>query len=110
MGNRKIAIPEKNHKLANHFAQCQQISIYKIDGGKITGKKEVQATQESMQQFPALIYNNGVDVVLAAGIEDNTFNALTGLGITVLAGTTKAPADKLINDYIKGKLKTKFNT
>lgn len=103
MSTRKIAIPVYENKLADHFNSCQQMDIFRVSGTNIIQKNKIEICKGQFTKLPAVIYKNGVDVVLAGRIEQESIDALSRLGITVLSGAKPATSDAIIEDYLKGK-------
>ncbi len=103
----KIAVPVINDDLINeHFGKSESFNIYTVNNDMIESVRRIPSFGGSgcKSGIADTLAEDGVTVILAAGIGGGAMNKVTRAGIEVISGCQGAPVD-LVNRFIKGELK-----
>lgn len=87
----KIAIPNNNGEVNQHFGQSQEFSIIEMDNdNNIVKVEDLQAAglQHQHEGLAGLLKDQGVEVVIVGGIGAGALDALEAGGIKVLFGAS----------------------
>lgn len=101
-----VAVPIKKDCLSAQFAICSHYAIYTISNSKII-KKELH-TPESNQvgDYAEWFTKLKITDVVAYRIKPKILDAFIRNKINVFVGASQLSADELIQEYIKGNLKS----
>jgi predicted Fe-Mo cluster-binding NifX family protein len=102
----KMAIPVQNGLLHDHFGGCREFALVAVDPEKkIALRTELLSAPEHQPgAFPRWLREQGVEVVIAAGIGRRALANFAHHGITVRAGRPNALVEEVIAAYLKGDL------
>jgi predicted Fe-Mo cluster-binding NifX family protein len=106
-----IAIPVNEGKISPHFGQSENYLLFDVD----TFKKEIRecAIHRGPPREPGLLptwlAKLGTDVVIANGMGSNARKIFEKYNIGVVDGAPIKPAEKLVQEYLSGKLHTGDN-
>lgn len=86
----KIAIPELNGEVNQHFGRSTSFAIAEINNSQLVNIEVLSATglQHNHVGVAELLKENGVSVVIAGGVGAGMVSALQGSGFEVLRGAT----------------------
>lgn len=103
----KIAIPEDNGQVNQHFGQSTSFSVVSIANQKVVGMEGLLATGLAHQHegLAGLLKENGIQTVVAGGIGAGMVEALEGSGIKVITGASGS-IDAVANAYASGQLRS----
>lgn len=107
----KYAVPVSGGVLCLHFGHCEQFALIDVDDVKkeIIKKELVPAPEHQPGLLPPWLAQLGVNCVIAGGMGMNALNLFNNQGIKVIVGALEDHPDKLVMDYLKGKLATGDN-
>ena len=102
----KIAIPHENGRLHGHFGGCREFALVEADPEqKSNGRVEVvPAPEHQPGLFPRWLREQGVQVVIAAGIGRRALANFAHHGIIVRAGVAEMKVEELVSAYLEGRL------
>ena len=107
----KIAIPLADGRLGTHFGHCSSFAIIQFDSeaNKIAQRMDVEAPPHQPGVLPAWLAEQGINLVIAGGMGQRALDLLTQHGISVLIGAFSEIPEKLVEDYMAGRLQTGEN-
>ncbi len=100
----KIAIPENQGEVNQHFGQSKNFAIIEIDENKqVTSVQEVSASglQHKHEGLAGLMKAQGVDTVIVGGIGAGAVQALEAQGLKVLFGAS-GPVKDVAETFARG--------
>ena len=102
----RIALPVLGGQFSSHFGGAEGFAIYEVDEstGTITGSSVHPAPPHVQGSFPAWLAQQGVDVVIAAGMGPRAVDILQANGIDVVLGATGQDPEVLVGAYLDGTL------
>ena len=102
----KIALPKDGVMPNQHFGKSQSFAIVTIDEQDIVGLKEVstESLQHNHGGLSNLLAEQGVTVVIAAGMGEGAYHSLQEKGIEVIRGAAGSIKD-VLQRYLDGELK-----
>lgn len=92
----KVAIPNNNGEVNQHFGQSKSFAIIEIDdNNQIVNIEEVSSSafQHKHESLAGLLKSHGADVVIVGGIGQGALDALESRGLMVLFGAKGAVKD-----------------
>ncbi len=92
----KIAIPDNNGEVNQHFGQSRSFSIIEIDNNsQVIDIKTVSAAglQHQHEGIADFLRNQGVEVVIVGGIGQGAIDGLESRGLKVLFGASGSVKD-----------------
>lgn len=101
----KIAIPNNNKEVNQHFGRSTSFIVASIDDKKVLGIEEISTTQLMHQHegLANLLTSRGVKLAVVGGIGAGALSALENEGIEVIKGASGNYED-VLNQYINGTL------
>lgn len=86
----KIALPNDNGQVNQHFGQSREFAILEVENQKVTGRKVVSAAtlQHNHQGLADLLAAEKVEVVVLGGIGPYALEALEQKGFKVITGAS----------------------
>lgn len=104
----KIAIPNNDNMVNQHFGMSKSFVIATIEDKKIVNIEEISAAELSHkhQGLADLLSNKGATVVIVGGIGGGAIAGLKSNGLEVIKGATGEYL-KVIEEYINGTLENK---
>ena len=105
-GTMIIALPVADGKLAMHFGHCAKFLLVEVDAGsgKILGQKEVDAPEHQPGLLPPWLAEKGVNMIIAGGMGSRAQTLFAEQKIKVVVGAPAESPEKLVRDYLAGKL------
>lgn len=107
----RYAIPVSAGVLSPHFGHCEQFALIDADENKksILKKEMVAAPPHQPGLLPPWLASQGVQVVIAGGMGANAIALFQQNGINVLLGAPSNTPEKVVSDYLQGRLVTGDN-
>ena len=107
----KYAIPVSGGVLAAHFGHCEQFALIDVDekNKKILRTEMAPAPPHQPGLLPEWLSRQDVKVVIAGGMGARAQDLFNQNGINVLIGAPSEKPEKIILDYLNGKLVTGDN-
>ena len=107
----RYAIPVSAGVLSPHFGHCEQFALIDADENKksILKKEMVTAPPHQPGLLPSWLAGQGVQVVIAGGMGSNAISLFQQNGINVLLGAPSNTPEKVVSDYLQGRLVTGDN-
>jgi predicted Fe-Mo cluster-binding NifX family protein len=102
----KVAIPIEKDCLSTHFGMCSHYVIFTIEKSKVVDTILVQPNFTEIEKFPEWFKQMEVTDVVTYKINPSIIPPFIKSKINVFVGTNQVSPDKLIHDYINGKLKS----
>jgi predicted Fe-Mo cluster-binding NifX family protein len=108
----KYAIPVSGGMLSPHFGHCEQFALIDADENNknILKKEMVAAPPHQPGLLPPWLAKQGVQVVIAGGMGASAISLFQQNGINVMLGAPAADPEKVVTDYLNGKLETGNNS
>jgi predicted Fe-Mo cluster-binding NifX family protein len=101
----KIAAPNDNGKINQHFGQSKEFIVCEMDGQNVAGQKIISA--ESLQHnhggLAKLLQDEGVEVVILGGIGPYALEALEQTGFKTVTGVA-GDVREAMAAYARGEL------
>ncbi len=102
----KVAIPVEKDCLSTHFGTCSHYAVFTIRESKVVDKILVEPDFNEIEKFADWFKTLGVSDVVTYKINPTIIHAFIKNKINVFVGTNQVSPDELVQDYIKGKLKS----
>ncbi|MFW5878516.1 MAG: iron-sulfur cluster carrier protein MrpORP [Myxococcota bacterium] len=110
-GEMRIAVPVTGGALSSHFGHCEHFALFSItgDGKAIEGRRDLEPPPHEPGTFPKWLHEQGATVIIAGGMGSRAQSLFDQHGIQVIVGAESSPPEKLVEDYLAGKLQTGSN-
>ena len=107
----RYAVPVTNNRLAAHFGHCQHFALFDVDDSskKIIAKSIVDSPGHQPGLLPAWLAEEGVSAVIAGGMGSRAQDLFRQNHIQVIVGAPEIDPEKIVMDYVDGKLTTSDN-
>ena len=105
----KIAIPVSGGCLSSHFGHCEHFSLFDTQDGRVTNHHSVTPPPHEPGAYPKWLRTQGVDVIIAGGMGRRAQDIFSQEGIKVVYGVSSTDPSVVVEDYLKGQLKTGDN-
>ncbi len=106
----KIALPVADGQLCMHFGHCQAFAVVEVDdNGNIVNTEMLTPPAHQPGVLPPWVAEQGAGLVIAGGMGARAINLFNQAGVDVIVGAPPAPPEKLVSDYLAGKLQTSDN-
>ncbi|MFZ5631922.1 MAG: NifB/NifX family molybdenum-iron cluster-binding protein [Bacillota bacterium] len=101
----KIAFPNDNGQINQHFGRSREFAILEVENGKVVSRKIVsaQSLQHDHQGLADLLAGENVEVVILGGIGPYALQALESKGFKVITGAS-GDIDTTGEQYARGEL------
>ena len=102
----RIAIPLSEGHLSQHFGHSEQFLFVdvELEQRNILGKEVVAAPEHVPGLLPQWLSEQGVNVVIAAGLGARALDLLTANSVTVVTGASVADPEALVTQFLDGTL------
>ena len=101
-----IAISVDKNKVSMHFGRCEKYYLYEVHDKYIVKKQEIKNPGHKPFFLPKFLSERGVDILITGAIGPRAIDMFEEMNIKVITGV-KGDPQKIINDYLYGKLKEK---
>ncbi len=105
----KIAISCDGSAVSQHFGRCEKYVLFEEENGKLKSRSEIGSPPHQPGMIPRFLNEKGARKIICQGIGPRAMDLFGELGIEVIAGVS-GEIDKVIDDYLKGKLKGSEST
>jgi ATP-binding protein involved in chromosome partitioning len=107
----KIAVPTAAGLLCQHFGHCEQFALLDVDTENKTILKTTMVVPPPHEPglLPTWLQEQGVDVIIAAGMGSRAQGLFLGKGIHVVTGASSEAPEKVVGEYLRGELMTGAN-
>jgi ATP-binding protein involved in chromosome partitioning len=108
----RFAIPLTGGMVSQHFGHCEQFALLDTDDGKneVINKQIIASPGHQPGFLPGWLAQQGASVVLAGGMGSQAVMLFNENNIKVVTGITGNDPEKIVKDYMQGKLQTGDNT
>jgi predicted Fe-Mo cluster-binding NifX family protein len=106
---KKIAIPVSNGSLSQHFGHCEHFAIYEAESGVVKNQVLLDAPPHQPGLLPRWLADHGATDILAGGMGQRAIALFNQHGVNVYVGVPNKTPDKLMEDFLAGKLVTNEN-
>ena len=107
----RYAVPVSGGMMAAHFGHCEQFALIDVDEERkeILGKELVPSPGHQPGLLPGWLAEQGVSVVIAAGMGSRAQSLFQQNRIGVITGSLENDPEKAVLDYLSGRLATGNN-
>ena len=109
MKKRRIAIPLEGNVLSAHFGHCQAFAFVDVEDGKIINITVLDPPEHQPGSFPRFVAANGATDVIGGGMGPHAISLFNEAKINVFIGAPVETPEKLVNDFLAGKLQLSAN-
>lgn len=104
----KIAIPEENGAVNQHFGKSTMFSIVEVEDGDIKNTETISVLvlQHQHLGLAQFLKSHGVDTIILGGIGAGAMQALQDMGLKVVCGAS-GPVNQIVAMYLNGQLADK---
>lgn len=99
----KIAVPYENGMVFQHFGHTEQLKVYDIENGQITGAQVMDTSGSGHGALAGFLSRLGVDTLICGGIGAGAQSALAKAEIKLYGGVS-GDADTAVEALLAGKL------
>jgi predicted Fe-Mo cluster-binding NifX family protein len=102
----RIAIPLADGKLAMHFGHCSSFALVDVApaGKEIVGRRDIDSPPHQPGLLPGWLAERGATIIIAGGMGQHAQGLFLQHGIEVLVGAPAETPEKLVEDYLAGRL------
>ncbi len=103
----RIAIPTAGGRLCPHFGHCEEFALVDVDEKerKITGTSKKTPPPHEPGVLPRWLAQEGVNLIIAGGMGQRAQMLFAENKIKVLVGAPSDTVEKIVCDYLAGKLR-----
>ncbi len=105
----KIAIPTAQGKLCAHFGHCETFAMVEVEGRDILGTEQLDPPPHEPGVLPRWLAEQGANVIIAGGMGQRAQALFTQQGIEVVVGAAPEAPEKLVENWLEGRLETGQN-
>lgn len=106
---KRIAIPIFDNNISEYFGECSYYEIYEINK-KVLNKKRVEMPVGiTVTDLPAWFEDLGVTDVIAYKVNKQIISLFASKKVNLFVGIARQDPEKLIDDYLNGKLESDKN-
>ncbi len=103
---KRVAIPVVNGQLSQYFGQCHHYEIFEIDEGIVKSEEIEIPPKEDITKLPEWAASERITDIIAYKIDKRIIRLFTPFRISLFVGIPINNPRNLIEDYIKGRLKS----
>jgi predicted Fe-Mo cluster-binding NifX family protein len=105
----KIAISTDYGRVSEHFGRCPEFTIVEIENNKVVKKEVIDNPGHRTGFLPKYFNEQGIECVIAGGAGRRAQSFFQQYGIDLIVGVS-GDVDKVINDFIDGKIESGEST
>ncbi|HOV89095.1 MAG TPA: iron-sulfur cluster carrier protein MrpORP [Syntrophorhabdaceae bacterium] len=110
-GIMRFAVPTYGGKLCAHFGHCEAFALIDTDAkGEIVSENHITPPPHEPGLLPRWLSEKGVNCVIAGGMGSRAQQLFAQQGVKVITGAQGEDPKELVEQYLKGLLKTGANT
>jgi ATP-binding protein involved in chromosome partitioning len=108
----RIALPLADGKLCMHFGHCERFAMIDVDAAekKILNREDIVPPPHEPGLLPPWLAERGAAMIIAGGMGQRAQGLFAQQGIQVVVGAAAETPERLVLDYLAGKLQTGENT
>ncbi|MFO7879557.1 MAG: NifB/NifX family molybdenum-iron cluster-binding protein [Bacteroidota bacterium] len=106
---KKVAIPVSNGLLSQHFGHCDHFALYDTENNEVKKHVLLDAPPHEPGLLPKWLADKGATDILAGGMGQRAITLFQEAGVNVYVGVPGKTADRLVEDFLAGKLVTNEN-
>ncbi len=99
----RIAVPYEDGMVFQHFGHTEQVKIYDVEDGRITGEQVMDTQGHGHGALAGFLAGLHVQALICGGIGGGARMALAEAGITLYGGVAGS-ADDAVKDLLAGEL------
>ncbi len=103
---KRVAIPIANNELSEYFGQCHYYEIFEIEEGKVQNKLKQIPSVSNIMELPDWLKDQGITDVIAYKVDKQIISLFASKKVNLFVGVALNATDILIQDYLKGNLKS----
>jgi len=103
----RIAVPQADGRLAQHFGHCQEFVFFDVDqeSKTVVRKKVVTAPEHQPGLLPPWLASHNTQIIIAGGMGGRALSLFDSHGIQVLLGAPPEPPEDLVQAFLAGNLR-----
>jgi len=106
---KRVAIPISKNELSEFFGECNHYEIFEIEKETITQKLIEAPFEINILELPKWLKNQGISDVIVYKIHKKLITLFASNKVNLFVGVEKNTPQKLIEDYLQGKLESDKN-
>lgn len=99
----KIAVTFENGQIFQHFGKTEFFKVYEVENNEILSSEVISSNGSGHGALAGILAEQKIDVLICGGIGGGAQNALSEVGIEVIAGAS-GDVDTAVHSYLKGEL------
>ncbi|HPF51276.1 MAG TPA: NifB/NifX family molybdenum-iron cluster-binding protein [Draconibacterium sp.] len=103
---KRVAIPIVDDKLSENFGGCNFYEIFEIEDGQVNKSSVEVPTVEAVDELPLWLQQRGITDVIVYRIKKEIISLFASRKINLFVGIHRDTPEKLIEDYLQGKLES----
>ena len=104
-----FAVPTENGKLCTHFGHCEKFALVETEDNQIIREIFVTPPDHQPGVYPQFLAGQGVSVIISGGMGQRAQQLFRQHNIEVCIGVNAAAPAQLVEQYVKGQLRTGEN-
>jgi predicted Fe-Mo cluster-binding NifX family protein len=105
----KVGIAKEGNIVSPHFGHCEGYAIFSVENGAIAQRMDIPNPGHQPGVLPALLAQEGVNLVIAGGMGPKAIDLFHANGIEVCIGVD-GEIDAVIQAYLQGVLRSGDST
>ncbi|MFZ5939893.1 MAG: NifB/NifX family molybdenum-iron cluster-binding protein [Bacteroidota bacterium] len=103
---KRIAVPVSGNLLSEHFGQCEAYRIFVIGEDEVSSERVEIPPQMEVSMLPGWASALGITDIIAYRVDKSIIALFTPFRINLFVGIPRETPEKLIDDYLNGRLKS----
>ena len=104
-----FAVPTVDGKLCQHFGHCEKFAIVETNDDRVVREEYITPPVHQPGVYPKLLADNGVKVIIAAGMGQRAQDLFTQNDIEVYVGVNSDSPQQLVKQYLEDQLQVGQN-
>ncbi|WP_350343910.1 NifB/NifX family molybdenum-iron cluster-binding protein [Proteinivorax tanatarense] len=100
----KIAVASEEGYVSENFNQCQEFTIFKIQGERVVKKIPFKSYDNETQELPEYLIGHGIEVVIVGCVGNTPVKLFHENGIKIVLNV-KSDINQAVEGFLKGQLK-----
>jgi len=106
---KKIAIPLEGNVLSAHFGHCEAFAFVEVEDNEIKNITVLDPPEHQPGTFPRFVAAQGATDVIGGGMGNRAIELFKEASVNVFIGAPIDKPEKLVIDFLSGKLKLNAN-
>lgn len=103
---KRVAIPIFDNKLSENFGECNFYEIFEIEDGEVRNSSVEIPAVDAVDELPMWLEQRGITDVIVHRVKKQIISLFASRKINLFVGINLDTPDKLIGDYLEGKLES----